>query len=46
MVWPHDTSIEQEETGLNSSKYMSVISRLRRWEEREGAGRMIGTVEC
>ena len=31
MVWPQEgTSIEQEETeGLNSTKYMSVISRLR-----------------
>ena len=34
MVWPQKegTSIEQEETeGLNSTKDMSVISRLRGW---------------
>ena len=41
------TFIEQEETeGLKSTKDMSVVSRLRGWEEREGVGPMMGDVKC
>ena len=39
MIWPQEgTIIDQEERGLNSTKDMSVISRLRGMGRKRGGG--------